>query len=112
MIKEGIISPSDSPYASAIVLVKKNDGSTRMCVDYRSLNKLTVRDNYPLPLIDDCVEYMGGKKYFSLLDLKSGFHQVKVSERSRKYTSLPTVNTNTAVCLSALKMLPLYFNAS
>lgn len=90
MIGEGIITPSDSPYASAIVLVKKKDGSTRMCVDYRALNKLTVRDNYPLPLIDDCVEYLGGKKFFSLLDLKSGFHQVRVSERSRKYTAFVT----------------------
>lgn len=90
MIEEGIISPSDSPYASAIVLVKKEDGSTRMCIDYRALNRLTVRDNYPLPLIDDCVGYMGGKRYFSLLDLKSRFHQVKVSERSRKFTSFVT----------------------
>lgn len=93
MIEEGIISPSDSPYASAIVLVKKKDGSTRMCVDYRALNKLTVRDNYPLPLIDDCVDYMKGKSFFTLLDLKSGFHQVRVSERSRKYTSFVTPNT-------------------
>lgn len=90
MIEEGIITPSDSPYASAIVLVKKKDGGTRMCVDYRALNKLTVRDNYPLPLIDDCVEYLGEKKYFTLLDLKSGFHQVKVAERSRKYTAFVT----------------------
>lgn len=61
-----------------------------MCVDYRALNKLTVRDNYPLPLIDDCVEYLGGKKFFTLLDLKSGFHQVRVAERSRKYTAFVT----------------------
>lgn len=90
MIEDGIITPSDSPYASAIVLVTKKDGGTRMCVDYRTLNKLTVRDNYPLPLIDDCVEYLGGKKFFTLLDLKSGFHQVKVAERSRKYTAFVT----------------------
>lgn len=90
MIEEGIITPSDSPYASAIVLVKKKNGETRMCIDYRTLNKLTVRDNYPLPLIDDCVDYMEGKKYFSLLDLKSGFHQVKVSEKSQKFTSFVT----------------------
>lgn len=90
MIEDGTISPSDSPYASAIVLVDKRDGGTRMCVDYRALNKLTVRDNYPLPLIDDCVEYMGGKGFFTLLDLKNGFHQVRVSERSRKFTSFVT----------------------
>lgn len=90
LMEEGIISPSDSPYASGIVLVKKKDGGTRMCVDYRTLNRLTVRDNYPLPLIDDCVDYMKGKRYFTLLDLKSGFHQVKVSEKSRKFTSFVT----------------------
>lgn len=90
LIEEGIIAPSDSPYASAIVLVKKKDGSTRMCIDYRALNKLTVRDNYPLPLIDDCVDYMKGKRYFTLLDLKSGFHQVKVSPKSMKFTAFVT----------------------
>lgn len=61
-----------------------------MCVDYRTLNKLTIRDNFPLPLIEDCLEYLSGKKYFSLLDLKSGFHQVPVDEDSIKFTSFVT----------------------
>lgn len=87
----GIIRPSNSPYASAIVLVKKKSGQTRLCVDYRGLNKITVRDNYPLPLIDDCVEYLEGKKVFSVLDLKNGFHQVQVSPDSIKYTSFVTL---------------------
>ena len=64
LIKDQIIRPSDSPYASAIVLVKKKNGKMRMCIDYRGLNKITVRDNYPLPLIEDCLEYMGGRRYF------------------------------------------------
>lgn len=63
-----------------------------MCVDYRGLNKLTIRDNYPLPLIEDCIEYLEGKKYFTVLDLKSGFHQVKVADDSVKYTAFVTPN--------------------
>ena len=63
-----------------------------MCVDYRTLNKYTVRDNYPLPLIEDCLEYFTGKKIFTLLDLKSGFHQVKVSLDSTYLTSFVTPN--------------------
>lgn len=62
LMSEGVIRPSNSPYASAIVLVKKKNGELRMCVDYRGLNKLTVRDNYPLPLIEDCIEYLENKK--------------------------------------------------
>lgn len=83
LLDTGIIQPSESPYASRIVPVKKS-------VDYKTLNKVTVRDNHPLPLIDDCLEYLSNKKFFSLLDLKSGFHQVRVSESSRKYTAFVT----------------------
>lgn len=72
---ERIIQPSDSPYATPIVLVSKKDESTRMCVDYRTLNKLTVKDNFPLSSIEDCLQYLEGKKCFSLLDLRSGFHR-------------------------------------
>lgn len=63
-----------------------------MCVDYRALNKLTVRDNYPLPLIDDCIEYLENKKFFSVLDLKSGFHQVQMAPESIKLTAFVTPN--------------------
>lgn len=90
LVKEGIIRPSSSEYASPIVLVKKKSGDLRMCVDYRALNKITKRDNYPIPLIDDCIDYLANKKIFSLLDLKSGFHQVKVNEDSIKFTSFVT----------------------
>lgn len=90
LLKQGVIRPSDSPYASPIVLVKKKNGEYRMCVDYRALNKLTVRDNFPLPLIDHCLEYLDGKTCFSLLDLKNGFHQVRVSPESVKYTAFVT----------------------
>lgn len=90
LLAEGIIRPSNSAYSSAIVLVNRKDGRRRLCVDYRGLNKVTVRDNYPLPLIEDCLEYLEGKRYFSLLDLKNGFHQVKIADTSIKYTSFVT----------------------
>lgn len=92
LIERGIIRPSDSPYASPIVLVKKKSGEMRMCIDYRALNKLTVRDKYRLPLIEDCVSYLEGNNYFTVLDLRSGFHQVKMADDSIKYTSFVTPN--------------------
>lgn len=92
LLRDGIIRPSISPYASAIVLVDKKNGEKRMCVDYRGINKVTVRDNYPLPLIDDCIEKLGGKNFYAVLDLESGFHQVKIEETSKKYTSFVVPN--------------------
>lgn len=90
LVNEKIVRPSNSPYSSPIVLVKKKNGQIRMCVDYRQLNKITVKDNFPLPLIDDCIDYLSNKNIFTLLDLKSGFHQVSVHKDSVKYTSFVT----------------------
>lgn len=90
LLVQGIIRQSNSPYASSIVLVRKKNGELRMCVGYRALNKLTVKDRYPLPLIENCLEYLGGKKYFSVLDLKSGFHQVPMHEESIRLTAFVT----------------------
>ncbi|XP_065354978.1 uncharacterized protein LOC135949365 [Calliphora vicina] len=90
LVENNIIRPSESPYASAVVLVKKKNGEIRKCVDYRALNKLTIRDNFPLPLIEDCIEYLGGKKYFTTIDLKNGFFHVKMASDSIKYTSFVT----------------------
>lgn len=87
LLDKNIIRPSQSPYASAIVLVKKKSGEIRMCVDYRALNKVTARDNFPLPLIEDCVGYLGGKRFFTTLDLRDGFFHVAVAPSSTKYTS-------------------------
>lgn len=74
-------------YSSPIVLVRKKNGEPRMCIDYRSLNDVTIRDNYPLPVIDDCLLYLANKKFFSVLDLKSAFNQVTMDPDSIKFTS-------------------------
>ncbi|XP_037805707.1 uncharacterized protein LOC119599868 [Lucilia sericata] len=90
LLNRNIIRPSSSPHASAIVLTKKKSGETRMCVDYSALNKKTIRDNFPLPLIEDCIEYVGGKKWFTLLDLKYGFYHIEVEKDSIPLTSFVT----------------------
>lgn len=90
LLAENIIRPSQSTYSSPIVLVKKKNGNVRMCVDYRTLNKLSERDNYPLPLIEDQLDLLHGKTFFSCLDLANGFYHVDMSEESVPLTSFVT----------------------
>ncbi|GBO45355.1 Retrovirus-related Pol polyprotein from transposon 297, partial [Araneus ventricosus] len=90
MVDNGIIEESSGPWASPIVLVKKKDGSTRFCVDYRKLNEITIKDSYPLPRIDDTLDALYGSQWFSTLDLKSGYWQVEIQPEGKEKTALPS----------------------
>lgn len=92
MLRLGIVEPSNSPWSSPILLVKKKDGSFRFCVDYRKLNSVTVRDSYPLPLVSDILDKLRNAKYISSLDVKSAYWQVPVAESSRQYTAFTVPN--------------------
>ena len=90
LMERGIIRPSNSEYASRIVLVNKKNGEKRLCVDFRFVNKITIKDRYPLPVIEDHIERLNDKSVFTTLDLKDGFHNVQMDEDSIKYTAFVT----------------------
>ena len=90
MRKQDVIRPSASPWASPVVLVPKKDGKLRFCVDYRRLNAATRKDVYPLPRIDDILDTLGRVKYFTSLDLASGYWQVGLEEESRQKSAFTT----------------------
>lgn len=90
LLAAGVIEESDSPYASPIVLVRKKNGSLRMVVDYRRLNQLTRRDAYPLPRIEETFTLLSGSKWFSVLDLKSGYYQIDLEKSDCPKTAFTT----------------------
>lgn len=87
MLRAGIIEPSNSPWAAPVVLVQKKDGTWRFCVDFRRLNDITRKDSYPLPRIDDALDYIFGSFWFSSLDLRSGYWQVELTPEARPKTA-------------------------
>lgn len=90
MLAREVIQPSNSPWASPVVLAQKKDGTYRFCVDYRKLNFVTRKDAYPLPRIDETLEALGGSRWFSTLHLLTGYWQVEVKEEDRPKTAFST----------------------
>jgi hypothetical protein len=90
LLDKGFIRPSSSPWGAPVLFVKKKDGSFRMCIDYRELNKLTVKNRYPLPRIDDLFDQLQGSCFYSKIDLRSGYHQLRVREEDIPKTAFRT----------------------
>jgi hypothetical protein len=90
LLAKGLIEPSASPYGAPVLFVQKKDGTLRMCVDYRQLNKLTVRDRFPLPRIDDLLDQLAHCTVFSSLDLQSGYHQIRITDSDVEKTAFTT----------------------
>ena len=87
MLDAGVIQPSNSPWCNAVVLVRKKDGSLHLCIDFRKLKSLTVKDSHPLPHICETLESHTGAAHFSMFDMNSGFWQVPMDEESKQYTA-------------------------
>ena len=86
----GFIRPSVSPWGAPVLFIKKKDGSMRMCIDYREINRLTIKNKYPLPRIEDLLDQLKGAKVFSKIDLRSGYHQLKVETKDIPKTTFRT----------------------
>ena len=91
LLHAGVIRQFSSPYASAVVLVRKKNGKLRFCVDFRELNAKTVRDSYALPRIDELLDNLSGYRYFSTLDMWSGYYQVQLEEQDKRRTAFTAI---------------------
>ena len=90
LLLNGHIEPSKSPFGATVLFVQKKDGSLRMCLDYRALNKITIQNKFPLPRIDDLIDRMSGAKCFSSIDLASGYHQILIAQEDLPKTAFST----------------------
>ena len=90
LMDRGFIRPSISPWGASVLFVKKKDDTWRLCIDYRQLNKVTIRNKYPLPRVDDLFDQLQGAKVFSKIDLRSGYHQLRIRESDIPKTTFRT----------------------
>jgi hypothetical protein len=90
LLDKGFIRPSNSPWGAPVLFVKKKDGTFCLCIDYRQLNKVIVKNMYPLPRIDDLFDQLKGARVFSKIDLRSGYHQLRIKEQDIQKTAFRT----------------------
>ncbi|KAK7933302.1 hypothetical protein WMY93_004198 [Mugilogobius chulae] len=114
LLESGVIRDSDSPFASPIVVVRKKNGSVRLCIDYRKLNMQTIKDAYALPKLEDAFTALSGSKWFTVLDLKSGYYQIEMDEDDKTKTAFVVrlVSTSLIACHKESQMPPARFNDS
>jgi len=90
LLAKGFIKPSTSPFGTPVLFVHKKEGTLRLCVDYRALNKITIKNRYPLPRIEELMDHLAGAKYFFKIDLYSGYHQIRIKKEDTHKTAFRT----------------------